>query len=224
MSQAAGQLTAEAPIEVLPREPTIGAEIRGVDLSQPVSAATAAAIHDALMAHKVIYFRDQDITPEQQLAFGRMFGEVTVHPFVPNLPHLPEVLVLDNHKDNPVFSTDTWHSDETFREEPPMGSILRCVDIPDTGGDTMWADMCAAYEGLSDKLRHFISGLEAIHDFKNFRHKFDGLPPRGAPSKAGRDGRTAPQPGASRGQDSPGDRRQGDFRQPAVHAADQGHA
>jgi taurine dioxygenase len=165
-------------IEVIPREPTIGAEIRGVDLLQPLDPATAQTLHDALMAHKVVYFRDQDITPEQHVAFGRRFGELTVHPFTPHLEHLPEVLVLDNHKDNPVLATDNWHSDETFREVPPMGSILRCVNIPDAGGDTLWADMVAAYDDLSDRMQNFLSGLEAIHDFKPFRRLFAALPPR----------------------------------------------
>jgi len=165
-------------IEVIRHGPTIGAEVRGVDLAQPLDEATFKALHDALMAHKVIYFRDQDITPEQQAAFGRNFGTLTVHPFVPHLEHLPEVLVLDNHADNPVFATDVWHSDETFRVTPPMGSILRCVRIPEAGGDTLWADMVAAYENLSDKMQRFLSGLEAIHDFIPFRRKFEALPPR----------------------------------------------
>ena len=164
-------------VKIRPLGPTIGAEIGGVDLSRPLDDVTIDAIHGALMEHKVICFRDQDITPEQQLAFGRRFGEVSVHPFVPHLEHLPEILVLDNHKDNPVFSTDIWHSDETFREVPPMGSILRCVRRPEVGGDTLWADMCAAHDGLSDRMQSFLSGLEAIHDFKNFRHKFDHLEP-----------------------------------------------
>ncbi len=178
MVQTAERLrTATAGIEIVPRHPSIGAEIKGIDWSRPVDAL-AGALHDALMAHKIIYFRDVDITPQQQLAFGKLFGECTIHPFVPHLPDLPEVLVLDNHKDNPVFSTDVWHTDETFREMPPMGSILRCVRKPPAGGDTLWADMVAAYEGLSDRMRNFLSGLEAVHDFKNFRHKFDHLPPK----------------------------------------------
>lgn len=166
------------PIEVIPRGATIGAEITGVDFARPVDAATAASIHDALMRYGVIFFRNAAMTPAQQVAFGRLFGELTVHPFVPHLDTFPEVVVLDNHADNPVFSTDHWHSDETFRLAPPMGSILRCLAMPETGGETLWADMVAAYEGLSDKMQHFLSGLEAIHDFKNFRHKFDHLPPR----------------------------------------------
>jgi taurine dioxygenase len=165
-------------IEIRRHGPTIGAEIRGVDFGRPVDRHTIAAIHDALMEYKVIYFRNADMTPEQQVAFGRCFGELTIHPFVPHLEHLPEVIVLDNHKDNPVFATDHWHSDETFRLEPPTGSILRCLRIPEAGGDTLWADMCAAYEGLSDKMQSFLSGLEAIHDFLPFRRKFDHLPAR----------------------------------------------
>ena len=163
--------------EVIRRGPTIGAEIRGIDFTRPVEQAAVSVIQNALIEHKVIYFRDAEITPERQAAFGRLFGELTIHPFVPHLEHLPEVLVLDNHQDNPVYSTDNWHSDETFRVAPPMGSILRCLRIPQSGGDTLWADMCAAHDGLSDRMQRFVSGLEAVHDFKPFRHKFDRLPP-----------------------------------------------
>jgi len=174
-SQAAAS---QGLIEVIQRGATIGAEVKGVDFSKPIDAGTASAIHDALMRYSLIYFRDAAMTPAQHVAFGRLFGELTVHPFVPHLEEFPEVVVLDNHADNPVFSTDHWHSDETFRLTPPMGSILRCLVRPETGGETLWCDMVAAYEGLSDKMQKFVSGLEAIHDFKNFRHKFDHLPPR----------------------------------------------
>lgn len=169
---------ANGPIEVIPRGATIGAEIRGVDFSRPVDVATAVAVHDALTRYCVVYFRNAAMTPAQHVAFGRLFGELTVHPFVPHLDEFPEVVVLDNHADNPVFSTDHWHSDETFRMAPPMGSILRCLAIPETGGETLWADMYAAYANLSDKMQHFLSSLEAVHDFINFRHKFDHLPAR----------------------------------------------
>ena len=181
-------------LDVIRRGPTIGAEIRGVDWTNAIDQGVAKQIHDALMEHKIIYFQGVDISPRQQLEFGRMFGECTVHPFVPHLEDVPEVVVLDNHKDNPVFSTDVWHSDETFRIEPPMGSILRCIRKPETGGDTLWVDMCAVYEGLSDKMRSFLSGLEAIHDFKNFRHKFDHLPPREKHEKLARMEEELPNP------------------------------
>ncbi len=172
-AQAAG-----AKFEIIRRGATLGAEIRGVDFSRVVDEGTATAIRAALLEHKVVFFRDAAMTPAQHVAFGRLFGELTVHPFVPHLDEFPEVVVLDNHADNPVFSTDHWHSDETFRATPPMGSILHCLAKPETGGETLWADMGAAYEGLSAKMQNFLSGLEAIHDFKNFRHKFDLLPIR----------------------------------------------
>lgn len=177
-SQKPQPATSAGPIEVIQRGATIGAEIKGVDFGKPVDAATAAAIYDALMRFSVVYFRNAAMTPAQHVAFGRLFGELTVHPFVPHLEEFPEVVVLDNHEDNPVFSTDHWHSDETFRVTPPMGSILRCLAMPATGGETLWCDMVAAYEALSDKMQHFLSGLEAVHDFINFRHKFDDLPAR----------------------------------------------
>jgi taurine dioxygenase len=178
MAQTADPVRTQSPVEVIPYGPTFVAEIRGIDFTQPVGDDTARTVHRALMDHKVLFFRDAHMTPAQHVAFGKLFGELTIHPFVPHLDDYPEVLLLDNHKDNPVFSTDVWHSDETFRIDPPMGSILRCIRIPERGGDTLWADMAAAYAALSDKLQHLISGLEAVHDFQNFRHKFDDLPPR----------------------------------------------
>lgn len=180
MAQTADPIvrTPASAVDVIPYGPTFAAEIRGVDFARPVDDGTVRTIYNALMEYKVLFFRDAVMTPEQHVAFGKQFGELTVHPFVPHLEHLPEVMVLDNHQDNPVFSTDNWHSDETFRIDPPMGSILRCVRKPERGGDTLWADMAAAYAGLSGKMQHFLSGLEAVHDFQNFRHKFDDLPIR----------------------------------------------
>ncbi|MGH7812067.1 MAG: taurine dioxygenase [Candidatus Binatia bacterium] len=163
--------TDSATFEVEPIGPTIGAEIRGLDLRQPLSTETFRAFETALIEYKIIYLRDQPITTAQHVALGRRFGELEVHPFRPE-GEFPEILVLDNHKDNPVLSTDVWHSDTTFRECPTKYSILRCLEIPRTGGDTLWADMCAAYDGLSAALKNMIEGLDAVHDFKNFRALF----------------------------------------------------
>ncbi|MBT5047154.1 MAG: taurine dioxygenase [Rhodospirillaceae bacterium] len=154
--------------EIEPIGPTIGAEIHGLDLTQQVDQETASSLKGALIEHKVIYARDQHISPAQQVAFGRLFGELEVHPFMPD-GEFPEIVVLDNHKDNPVLSTDTWHSDTTFRDCPTRYSILRCLELPKVGGDTLWADMCAAYDGLSAPLKTMIHGLTATHDFKPFR-------------------------------------------------------
>lgn len=160
-----------AAFEIEPIGPTIGAKIHGLDLSQQIDQATASALEAAMMEHKVIYARDQHITTAQHVAFGRLFGELEVHPFRPE-GEFPEIMVLDNHKDNPVLSTDVWHSDTTFRECPTLYSILRCLKMPKVGGDTLWADMCAAYDGLSAALKSMVDGLKAVHDFKNFRTLF----------------------------------------------------
>ena len=160
-----------ASFEIEPIGPTIGAEIHGLDLTRQVDQETASSLKNALIEHKVIYARDQHISPAQQVAFGRLFGELEVHPFMPD-GECPEIVVLDNHKDNPVLSTDTWHSDTTFRDCPTRFSILRALELPKVGGDTLWADMCAAYDGLSAALKTMVDGLTAVHDFKPFRALF----------------------------------------------------
>lgn len=152
----------------------LAAEIGGVDLSQTLDDTTVQAIDDALVENELLIFHDQDITAEQQMAFGRRFGELTVHPFAPSDDDVSELIVFDNNADNPPWGTDVWHSDETFREEPPMATMLRALIVPKVGGDTVFASMSAAYEGLSDHMQGFISGLEAVHDFKPFRKLFSG--------------------------------------------------
>ena len=156
-------------VEVVRCHRSIGAEIRGVDLSTSLPDTIFQAIYAALLEHKIIFFRNQNITTEQHINFGRLFGPLETNPFRPQKDGAPELQIIKNDKSNPVLSTDVWHSDLTFRLQPTKFTILRCLEIPEYGGDTMWADMCAAYEGLSPKLRDFVTGLTAIHDFKNFR-------------------------------------------------------
>lgn len=165
-----------AAVEVEQLGAYLGAEIRGVDLSNPLDDETFQIVHDALVEHEVILIPDQDITVDQQMAFGRRFGELSIHPFSPNLKDKPELIVLDYNEGNPAFATDVWHSDETFREDPPMATILRSVLVPKVGGDTMWASMTAAYDALSDRIRNQIDGLEAIHDIGPFRRLFPDTP------------------------------------------------
>src|SRR5258708_5290984 len=133
----ASRKTADAAITVRPINGFIGAEIEGVDLSRPLSADAFKMVHDALVRYEVIVLRDQDITVDQQMAFGALFGELSIHPSSPNLADKPEVIILDYSKDNPPALTDIWHVDETFREAPPMATILRLaeglVDMPDVG-------------------------------------------------------------------------------------------
>jgi taurine dioxygenase len=130
-----------------------------------------SALEAALIEHKVLVLPAQHLTSAEHVAVSRMFGDLEVHPMRPQ-GDLPEILVLDNHKDNPVLSTDVWHSDTTFRKNPTKYTILRCQIMPKIGGDTLWADMEAAYEGLSGTFKNMIEGLRAIHDFQNFRALF----------------------------------------------------
>jgi taurine dioxygenase len=162
---------AAAPFQVRRLGASLGAEILGVDLKAPMDDDAFAAFEAALVEHKVLAVRDQFLTTEQHVAFSRRFGELEVHPMRPQ-GQFPEILVLDNHKDNPVLSTDVWHSDTTFRKTPTKYTILRCEIMPEFGGDTLWANMEAAYDGLSDTFRAMISGLRAVHDFQNFRVLF----------------------------------------------------
>ncbi len=151
----------------------LGAEITGIDLRKPLSDEQFEAIDAALVEHALIVFRDQDISSANLMDFGRRFGELTVHPFAPNEgKNAPELIKFRNDENTPPFGTDVWHSDETFRAEPPMATILCAKEVPAVGGDTMFVSMAAAYDGLSEKMQQYISGLEGIHDMKPFRPLF----------------------------------------------------
>ena len=166
-------VTEHAGVRVAKAGAHLGAEITGVDLRHPLADAQLDAINEALVEHELIIFRDQDISSENLMSFGRGFGELTVHPFAPNEgKNAPELIKFRNDEKTPPFGTDVWHSDETFRAEPPMATILCAKEVPAVGGDTMFVSMTAAYEGLSDRVQHYISGLDAIHDLKPFRPLF----------------------------------------------------
>jgi taurine dioxygenase len=150
----------------------LGAEITGVELHQPLGAATVDALKQAHAEHGVLVFPDQVIGSEDLKRFGRCFGELSVHPFSTSAAESPELIVYDNKEGNPPAATDVWHTDETFREVPPMGTALCSKIVPEAGGDTAFASMSAVYEGLSDRWQRFLSGLEAVHDFKPFRGLF----------------------------------------------------
>ena len=164
--------TTPAGFQVVRLGGNIGAEIRGLDLRQALSPEQFDALHAAFVDHEVLVFRDQDITLDEQMAFGRRFGELSIHPFGPNLDDKREVIVLDNSADNPPSLTDQWHSDETFRLAPPAVTILRSKVVPEYGGDTLFSSMTAAYRGLSERMKQYIHGLEAVHDFKPWRPMF----------------------------------------------------
>ncbi|MEM7271952.1 MAG: TauD/TfdA family dioxygenase [Actinomycetota bacterium] len=150
-------------IEVRPMTGTIGAEIAGVDLRE-LDDELIAELRQAWLDHKVLFFRDQDLTHEQHLAYGRAFGELEIHPFAEHVEAHPEILVIESTPKRFV-AAEAWHSDVTFRECPPLGSILLGRVIPPYGGDTVFADMELAYELLPDDLKAEIEGRYAVHSY-----------------------------------------------------------
>jgi len=150
----------------------LGAEITGLDLSRPLPAGVVDDLKRQHAEHGVLVFPNQDLTSDQFMNFGRHFGELTVHPFSSSTKERPELIIFDHKENNPPARTDIWHTDETFKETPPMGTMLYCRIVPEIGGDTVFANMNAIYEGLSPKMQNFLAGLEAVHDFKPFKALF----------------------------------------------------
>jgi len=150
-------------LTVAPLTPSIGAEISGIDLAQAQDDATIAEVRAALLAHKVIFFRDQFITPEQHIAFARRFGPLEIHPATPKGQPNPEVLHIAHGPDSRGRENE-WHSDVTWRAEPSLGSILRAIEVPEVGGDTLFADMAAAFRRLSPAMQDWCRSLSAVHD------------------------------------------------------------
>jgi taurine dioxygenase len=150
-------------ILIHPVTKAIGAEVRGVDLREPLAAEALRTLERALLDHHVLFFRDQALSPEQQIAFARHFGPIGVPPFAPKYGDDPELVVLDQTSPKGE-GADSWHSDNTFMREPPMGSILRAVALPSLGGDTCFASMVAAHDALSPPIQRLVAGLRAEHD------------------------------------------------------------
>jgi len=151
------------PIEVAAITPEIGAEVTGVELARPLDEATVDALRAALLEHLVLLFRDQPMTPEQQLALGRAFGEIQRPPVKTRHGDDPEINVLDQTSPRGE-GADSWHADHTYTERPAMGSILRAVRVPSVGGDTLFASMYAAHDALSEPMQRLLAGLTAEHD------------------------------------------------------------
>ncbi len=174
-------MTRSNVLDIEPLSPAIGAVLRGVNLAEPASDDLIGDIRAALLRHQVIFFEGQDFTPTQQRDFAARFGDLHVHPLYDRDEGHPEIMIIDNHVDNPT-DNNFWHTDVTFIDTPPMGSILAARQLPPVGGDTMWASMTAAYNALSKPMQKFLQGLEAVHDF-SFAFTAEGL----AGSQAGRE-------------------------------------
>ncbi len=150
-------------IEVKPISPALGAEIHGVDISKPLDDQTVADIRAALLEHLVVFFRDQSLAPETLIAFATSFGALARYPFVKGMDDYPDVVEVIKREDEKQNFGGIWHSDTTYLERPPMGSVLYACEIPPVGGDTLFANMYLAYETLSDGMKTFLDGLKAVN-------------------------------------------------------------
>ncbi len=151
--------------KVKPLGVSLGAEVEGVQLAG-ADDATVDDIRRALLEYKVLFFRDQDLTTDAHKAFAERFGEIEDHPFLPTKDGHDEVIRFEKGQDVAGYENQ-WHSDVSWREVPSLGSILRAVEVPAVGGDTLFADMVAAYEGLGDDMKERIDDLVCVHDFMN---------------------------------------------------------
>lgn len=152
-------------ITVSPVSPALGAEVHGIDLSEPLSDDAVDDIRAAFLEYLVLFFRDQNLTREQHVAFGRRFGQLIRHPYVEAVaPEYPEIIpVIKAAEDAGANFGGEWHTDVSFLEEPSMAAILYNTEVPTCGGDTLWNNMYLAYEMLSDGMRNLVNGLRAVH-------------------------------------------------------------
>jgi taurine dioxygenase len=169
-----------AGLTITPAGPLLGAEVSDVDLREALDGETVAAVHAALLQHKVLFFRDQHISHEQHIAFGRLFGELESHPITAHLPGYPEILHIEAGDGTPLTAktvpelrpTNKWHADVTFRERPSMGGVLRARTLPPSGGDTLFCDTAAVFRDLPSDLKLKLAHLKAEHDIlRNFGHR-----------------------------------------------------
>ncbi len=151
-------------LTVQPIKSTIGAVISGVDLNH-VNAEQLDEIKQLLLKHHVIFFRNQQLEPQSQVALAKSFGTLHIHPIYPTVEGVPEIIVLDSHQLD-LRDNELWHTDVTFSQTPPLGCVLHAIKIPPVGGDTLWASSTSAYDALSDEWKQRIDGLTAVHDIR----------------------------------------------------------
>ncbi|HLX28404.1 MAG TPA: TauD/TfdA family dioxygenase [Casimicrobiaceae bacterium] len=175
-SQALGRRAHRAEVSVRPLSAACGAAVTGIDLTRPLDPKTIAQVHEVLGTYGCLLFRDANLDPDQHVAFSRQFGPLESHVVGEfNLPGHPEIFVVSNVREEgrlkgAVYAGQYWHSDLSYMEKPSLGSLLLCHEMPDIGGDTMWANTYLAYETLSSPMKRLLGELEAIHDY---RHAYD---------------------------------------------------
>ncbi|GMU46455.1 MAG: taurine dioxygenase [Porticoccaceae bacterium] len=152
-----------APFAVQHLTPAIGSEVSGLDLAQPLAADTVAALRTLWLERKVLFFRDQRLTPDQQLAFTGQFGELEKYPFLPGIEGYPLIAPVLKLPHETVNFGGLWHSDTTYLEAPAAGATLYAIEIPPLGGDTLFANMVLAYETLPEDIKARIQGLKVVN-------------------------------------------------------------
>ena len=157
--------TAGRRIQVTPFAPALGGEVRGIDLADGLDEETYQEVRAAFLQYGVLFFKEQsEIPPPVHVAIGRMFGELHMHPAAPHMPGHPEVFVIHAHRESKVANGEFWHSDVSCDEVPPLGTMLQIHVLPEVGGDTLFANMYAAYDALSAPMKQLLDGLTARHE------------------------------------------------------------
>lgn len=150
-------------MDIKPVAGALGAEVIGIDLGLELSNQAAADVHQAFLDHHVLFFRDQTLTPQQQLTVSRVFGEPDVYPFIAGMADFPEVIEIIKTETDSVNFGGSWHSDTSYMPKPALGTVLYALEVPDAGGDTMFANTAAAYDALSEAMRDMLSGLVGVN-------------------------------------------------------------
>ena len=163
MASVAEAIDSDTAFEINQLTPAIGAELSGISLAEELPDNIIADIRQALLDHKVIFFRDQHLSQEELLAFAKRFGDLEIHPATPKDQPNPEILRIE-HGPKSKGQENMWHSDVTWRAEPSLGSVLNAIEIPPVGGDTLFSNMHLAYENLPEDVREQVTGMTAMHD------------------------------------------------------------
>ena len=171
MSSAASPLSVaqaeDQHFSIRPLQPTIGAELHGIDLRHPLDDAARDAIRAAVLKYKVVFFRDQKLNADEHSAFASRFGPLYIHPSSKRDQHIAALHRIAGEPARPAALKDAYHTDTSWRLVPTWGAVLRAVNLPEVGGDTIWIDAAAAYEGLSSEVKERLNGLHVTHDFRD---------------------------------------------------------
>lgn len=163
--------------------PNIGAEIVGINIFDNLMTTVCDKIYETLIENKVIFFRNQQLTNDQHINLAKSFGDIEPpHPVYPHVDEYPEIVVLENDEKKPP-DTDVWHTDLTFKPNPPFASILYSKIIPTSGGDTLWSCLSSIYDALPSEIKKYLKTLKAVHDMGDFRNTYTNNEPIGAAHK-----------------------------------------